>query len=241
MRDFFSEDLVGSGIQTFSLFHFLIILATVFIISLIFIYQDKLKKYQNKEIIAKIFVTILFFNMAIFYLGRFITGQWTILKDLPFQYCFITGYLFMYMIWFKKEKIFNFLYFGIFICTLIVIIWQEPMAITQYKLYHSTISHHFLLIAVAYTLVVLEYKVDFSGYFKSFIYSISVFIFAYTVNYFIGSNYMFSSTFPNYMFDLYPFLININYPAIFMLSVGIIFGLIAYLPVYFINNKKLIK
>lgn len=236
MIDFFSEELVGQGINTFSIIHLLIIVGTMFIISLIYIFRERLKTYENKEIIAKILVSVLFLNMLIYYIGRILTKQWTVLSDLPFQYCFISGYLFMYMIWFKKEKLFNFLYFGVFICTLVVVIWQKPLSITQYKLYHSIISHHLLLIALMYTLFVLEYKVDFSGYYKSFIYSTSVFIFALTVNKIIGSNYMFSKTFPDFMFDLYPFLKTINFPAIFMFIIAVLFGLIAYIPVYF--NKR---
>lgn len=237
MRDFFSENLIGEGIQTFSLSHLQIIFITFSVIGLIFIFRKQLKDYQHKELIAKVFVTILFLNMLIYYIGRLITNQWTILSDLPFQYCFISGYLFMYMIWFKKEKIFNFLYFGIFICTMIVIIWQKPLALTQYKLYHSVISHHFLLISLMYTLAVLEYKVDFSGYYKSFVYSSLVFLFAMSVNKLIGSNYMFSTTFPDYMFNLYPFLKDINYPFIFMIIVGLVFGLVAYIPVNKINEN----
>ena len=79
--------------------HLLLIAITILSIFLIYKFRDKLKKY---EIIRKIIPIILFSNMVIYIVGAIIAGIYDIKVHLPIHYCYITGFLFQYML--LKEK-----------------------------------------------------------------------------------------------------------------------------------------
>ena len=112
----------------------------------------------------------------------------------------------MYIMWFKKEKYFNMVYFCIFICSTLVIIWHDPnLGFNGYHLYLLIVSHHILALANFYTLFVLKYNVDKTGYLKATIFSLSVYGAVALITYLIGSSYIFTSGLPDLMYDIYPF------------------------------------
>lgn len=217
--------------------HLLLIIITILSIILIYKFKDKLKKYK---VIRKIIPIILFSNMVIYILGAIIAGIYDIKVHLPIHYCYITGFLFQYMLLKEKKNWYNMLYYAIFFCTITVIIFQDP-AITpdRYEFILLVLSHHFLLISSFYTMFVLDYKVDKKGYKPFIIYSVIVYTTVFILNRILGTDYIFNSTLPPWIYEILPF-VKLLPPLVWLILLSIPLLALAYIPVKF-NEKRLEK
>lgn len=184
--------------------HLLLIMVTIVSILMIYKYKDKLKKYKS---IKKVIPIILFSNMIIYIAGALLANIFDINIHLPIHYCYITGFIFMYMLINEKKSLFNMLYYAIFFCTITVIIFQDPnITYDRYEFILLVISHHFLLISSFYTLYVLEYPVDKKGYKPFFVYTIIVYLVVFIINKILGTDYIFNTSFPLFIYDYFPFI-----------------------------------
>ena len=216
------------SLTLFGPIHLLLILSTVLIIFCIYKYRDKLRKYKNTKYII---VGLLFSNMVIYILGAIIAGIYDIKVHLPIHYCYITGFAFMYMLLKNKKSWYNMLYYAIFFCTITVIIFQDPnITYDRYEFILLLISHHFLLISSFYTLYVLEYPVDKSGYKPFFIYSIIVYLSVFIINRVLGTDYIFNESLPDFIYEHFSF-VNIFPPIVWLLLLSIPLLSLAYLPI----------
>jgi len=234
MKYYFGQD--GSfSLNLFGPIHILLILATIVAIILIYKNKEILKKYY---LIKYIIGGILFANMVIFIVGAISTGQFDLKVHLPIHYCYITGFAFMYMIVMNKRNWFNWLYYAIFFCTITVIIFQDPtITYDRYEFILLVISHHFLLISCFYTLYILDYPVNKKGYKNFIIYTIIVYAIVFIINQLLNTDYIFNSTFPEFIYDYFPF-INIMPPLIWLLLLSVPLLILAYLPIKFKNSNK---
>ena len=213
--------------------HLCLILSTFLIIFGIYKYKDKLKKYKN---IKNIIVGILFANMLIYIIGALCTGNFDIKLHLPIHYCYITGFAFMYMLLKNKKSWFNMLYYAIFFCTITVILFQDPnITYDRYEFYLLVISHHFLLISSFYVLYVLEYNVDKNGYKYFLLFTLIVYEVVFVINRILGTDYIFNSSLPDFIYDYFPFL-NIVPPIIWFILLGVPLLSLAYLPIKYKNK-----
>ena len=208
--------------------HLLLIAVTFISIILIYKFRDKLKKYP---IVRKIIPIILFSNMVIYIAGAIIAGIYDIKVHLPIHYCYITGFLFQYMLLKEKTNWFNMLYYAIFFCTITVVIFQDP-AITpdRYEFILLVISHHLLLISSFYTLYVLEYPVNVKGYKPFVIYSVIVYTTVFILNRILGTDYIFNSTLPPWIYEILPFVKALP-PLAWLILLSIPLLALAYLPI----------
>jgi len=215
--------------------HLLLIIITIVFILGIYKYRDKLKNYK---IIKTIIPIILFSNMVIYISGALLIGIFDINVHLPIHYCYITGFAFMYMLIKNKEKWFNMLYYAIFFCTITVIIFQDPnITYDRYEFILLVISHHFLLISSFYTLYVLDYKVDKSGYKPFLIYTIIVYLIVFIINRILGTDYIFNSSLPPFIYDYFPF-VKLLPPIVWLTLLSIPLLTLAYLPIKYKNVDK---
>lgn len=222
------------SLTLFGPIHISLILLTILSIFLIYKFRNKLKKYKY---IRYIIVSILFLNMLTYILGALFTGIFNIYDHLPLHYCYITGFVFMYMLLIKKEKWFNFLYYAIFFCTLTVIIFQDPnITYDRYEFYLLLISHHFLLISSFYALFVLDYKVDKRGFKPFIIYTVIVYFIVFFINKLLGTDYIFNASFPDFIYDYFSF-INILPPIVWLLFLSVPLLILAYMPIKYLKNK----
>jgi len=223
------------SLKFFGLTHIILILITIISIFLIYKYKNKLRNYKN---IKYIIVGILFLNMIIYILGAVFAGIFNIQEHLPIHYCYITGFMFMYMILKEKKNWFNFLYYAIFFCTITVIIFKDPnITYDRYEFILLFISHHFLLISSFYTLYVLKYPVDKYGY-KSFaIYSAIVYLIVFMINRFLGTDYIFNTSFPDFIYEYFPF-VKLLPPLIWFILLSIPLLSLAYIPIKKLTNNK---
>ncbi len=213
--------------QFLGIIHIITILITILSIFLIYKNKSTLKNIPLDKIAA----IIIIINLIISTLGALLTNNFDIGIHLPLQYCYITGLLYSYMVFTKQEKIFNFLYYAIFFCTISVVIFQDTsVGYDRYDFILLLLSHHLLLISCFYTLVVSEYKVNLKGIKNFIIYSVIVYAIAFTFNLIFETNYIFSDSFPPFMYDILPFL-NYANPLIWMVIFSIPMVLCAYMPI----------
>jgi len=215
--------------------HVILIIITLVAIMCIYKYREKLRNYK---ILKKIIPIILFSNMIIYILGAVLSGIFDINIHLPIHYCYITGFAFMYMLIKEKKNWFNMLYYAIFFCTITVIIFQDPsITYDRYELILLVISHHFLLISSFYTLYVLQYPVNKSGYKPFIIYSVIVYTIVFIINRLLGTDYIFNEALPQFIYDYLPF-VKLCPPIVWILLLSIPLLSAAYLPIKYINKKR---
>lgn len=241
MYDFFTNK-PGLTFEIFSALHLFIIFGTIFSCLLIIRYQQLIKKSKITKIMPKVLATILFANMTIFYIAYLITGSYDINVNLPLHYCYITGYLFMYMLWFNKKNMYNFLYYSVFMCTVAVLIWADPgLSYDRIVFYQFFISHAGLLIINFYVFFIMDYPVNKMGIIQAFIYSNTLFLIMSVYNSFFNTNYILSEKYPDFLIKLYPFLDYIKYPIIVLETFGVISLVLAYLLVKYKHKINIIK
>lgn len=215
--------------------HILLILTTILAIVFIYKYKDKLKKYK---FLKYLIITILFSNMIIYILGAILTNSFDINIHLPIHYCYITGFIFMYMILKEKKNWFNMLYYAIFFCTITVIIFEDPnITYDRYEFILLVISHHFLLISNFYTLYVLDYPVNKKGYKSFFIYSIIVYAIVFIINKLIHTDYIFNESLPTFIYEEFSF-VKYMPPIFWIIIIAIPLLICAYIP---IKHKNILK
>ncbi len=203
-----------SSLQFFGVIHVLCILLTILSVFLVYKFRNKLKK---NNFIPNIIVGVLLINILVYVIGGILGGEFDKNFHIPLQYCYITGFFFIYSLLFKKEKIFNFLYYAIFFCTTSVIIFMDPGV--SYDRYHFVlliVSHHFLLVSSFYALYVLKYNVNKKGILYFFIYSSIVYTVVYIINYIFDTTYIFKESLPLFMYEYFPFINNIPTIVLFL-------------------------
>ena len=208
--------------------HLLLISITILLIIGIYKYRNKLKKYK---FIKNLIPVLLFSNMVIYITGAIAAGIFDINIHLPIHYCYITGFLFMYMLVKNKKNWFNMLYYAIFFCTITVIIFQDPtITYDRYEFILLIISHHFLLISSFYTLYVLDYPVNIKGYKPFFIYTVIVYVLVFIINQILGTDYIFNASFPEFIYEYFPFIKQLP-PLFWLLLLSVPLLTLAYLPI----------
>ena len=235
MKHFFG-DYSDFSLTFFGPIHLLLILGTFISIMSIYKYKEKLKKYK---FIKNVFVLVLLSNMIIYIVGAILTDNFDINKHIPIHYCYITGFVFMYMLKTNKKKLFNMLYYAIFFCTITVIIFQDPnVTFDRYDFYLLVISHHVLLISSFYTLYVFDYPVDKKGYKPFVIYTISVYLIVFVINQILNTDYIFNTSFPDFIYNYFSF-VKLLPPLVWLILLGIPLLYLAYLPIKHKNSKKI--
>lgn len=241
MKKFFELE---PGIFHFKLFGFWHILMTVVtIISIILIYTNREKirkwKYHDKPMRYLIAFT-MFLNMTVYYLSKIVLGTYDIRVHLPLHFCFISGYLFMFLLVINRKKMFKYVYFFSYAGPLPAIILPDLICgPDRFIFWQFFISHHFFIISSMYVLFVLDYKITRKDALKSILYANVIFGLVFIFNQVFHTNYIMTSTLPAHILKLMPFLKYFDFPIIWLELAGIIAFMIAYIPLYFWNKKKL--
>ena len=237
MEMFFSK-IYGEYFVPFGLLHIFLLIITFIPIILIYIYQDSLTNKPINKHLPKIFATILLVNQIIFYVGYLLAGNFELSKDLPLHYCYITGYLYIYMLYFNKTKMFSWLYYSVFMCTLASIIWMDiGNSYDRYIFYKFFIAHSGLFVINWYCFFVLKFPVNNKGPIYAWLYSHLVFIIMHLYNLRFDTNYVLSKQLPDFVYQTYPFVKNFDYPIFWLEIVGLIIIYIAYRVVQLNKGK----
>jgi len=236
MKDFFSHTY-GIKFIPFSNLHIFLIILTVLPVLYIYFSQNKLKNHTSKKYMAKIFAFILLLNQFIFTVGYIWSGHFDIARDLPLHYCYVTGYLYIYMLLFNKKNMYNWLYYSVFMCTTASIIWMDiGNSYDRFIFYKFFLGHSGLFIMNIYCFYILNYPVNKTGALIAWVYSNILFIVMYIYNNIFNTNYIMSKTLPAFIYDTYPWVKIIDQPIVWLELAGLLILLISYIPVYYKNR-----
>lgn len=241
MREFFIDDVVKMPFTLFGWIHFLCFIITV--IGLFYIYINRHKitnlSFRTKRIIEWVIITIMFVNMKLYYIPLLIYNRYDWKEHLPFHFCFIAGYLFMYMLLTNNKKLHRIIYFFAFMGPIPAIIWPDvKSSFDSFLFYQYFISHHFFLLSNFFLFYVYNQKLNFNDLKKAFIYANLIFMIMAIFNFIFKTNYIMSNSFPPHILDLFPFLSKVDYPFIILELVAILMLFIAYLPIYLKNKEN---
>lgn len=240
MKDFFT-DVGGTPFILFGSLHMFISIITIITAILVFAYRDKLKTFKWKENIRYILAAVLFTNMSVYYTSLIMlqTYDWKI--NLPLHFCFITGYLLIYVLVTGNKKLYSVIYFFTFVGPLPAMIWPDlKFNYDRIVFWQFIISHHFMLLSSLYVLTVLEYKICKKDIVKAYLFGNVIIIVMAIFNGIFKTNYIMMGELPAQIYRIYPF---VKYmPPIFWLELVALGAIaIAYVPAYLINRSESIK
>lgn len=239
MKEFFLDQNPSYQFQLFQPLHLFLIFFTLFILLLIGKNKKKIYKLNEntKKIIKNIILIILFSNMTIYYLSKIVYNVYDITNNLPLHFCFISGYLFMITYTFKLDKLMDFIIFFVFIGPIPAIIYPDLLStFDSFVFYQYIISHHFFMIGGLFLYYAYYRELNKKHLKTSLILTFIILLITNIINKILGSNYIFSNTYPQHMLDLYPSLSLFN-PTIMVPLLGILMINL----IYFILNLSFFK
>lgn len=211
---------------------------TVLAAVLLYLNRDRLKHWKHKEHFRYIMAAVFFVNMLFLYLFFILRGVYTWKLHLPLHLCFISGYLFMFVLVTNNKKLFKAVYFFTWVGPLPAMIWPNtPMRVDRFLSYQFVISHHILLLMGLYCLFVLDYKIVRKDILKAFLLGNIIFVSVFLFNLAFGTNYIMTTTLPPHILALFPFLRYLNIPILWLELCGIAMMFIAYLPAKLVNRS----
>ncbi len=239
-KNFFLDETDNvDKLNLFTLPHILLLVLTAAAAVLLYLNRDRLKQWRHKESLRYIMAAVFFVNMLALYLFFILKGVYTWKLHLPLHLCFISGYLFMYVLVTGNRKLFKAVYFFTWVGPLPAMIWPNtPTRLDRFLSYQFFISHHLLLLMGLYCLFVLEYKIERRDIGKAFLLGNIIFIAVFIFNQLFGTNYIMTTTLPPHIIKLFPFLKYLNIPILWLELCGIAMMFLAYLPAMLVNHKS---
>ena len=244
MKEFVVDEIPGISFNLFSITH--LICLSILVIGLILIYFNR-HRIENISKPTKTKIKILM--ISIWLLNRFIYvgsymyfGIYDWKENLPLHFCFVTGYLFIIAIIFKKKNLLKIVYFFAFMGPFTATIWPDLKSSFDYLIFYEFfISHHLFVLFMFFILYMENIRIVKNDLYKGIFWANVLFLGAFIFNNYFGTNYIMSEELPDHILTLYPFLENINYPIIILELTGLVVIFLSYIPVYLRNkeNKRL--
>ncbi len=232
--EFFSSS-TGVPFVLFGPLYFALLAAVVVLSLYMYKIREKLRRFKYNKILSYLFAGILFANMTIYYVSLMAIGEYNVKKHLPLEFCFITGYILMYILITNNKN--NF-FTTLFYCTLIgplpaMIFPNLSGSYDRFIFYQFIISHHFMLLVSFYCIIVFEYKVEAKSAMKAFLYGNILFISVSILNTLWGSNYIMQQKLPDHIIKMFPFVTYFDYPFFWLEACG----LLMLMPGVWLANK----
>lgn len=242
IREFFRNDHPFVAYKPFGFIHIICILFVVLTLILIYINRNKISnlKEKTKRKILVVTATIMLINMIIYNIAPHIFGYFNYKIHLPFQLCFISGYMFMYGIFFKNENILKITFFLSFIGPIPAILWPDlPSTFDDFNFWKYFISHHIFICASFFSYYALNYKITKKDLLNVIIVTQLMILIMMPFNIIFDMNYIYSSQIPANIIEMYPFLKHII-PIFAIEAIGLLIFTLLYKLVK-IRNKELLK
>ncbi len=237
LKEFFVNESPKFLFKQFGLIHNIFIIIPIIGLILIYINRNKIYKTLKKKSkkILKIIAIILLLNMIIFTVGFLYYGVFDYKKHLPFHLCFIANYMFMYGILCEKEWILKYTIFLCFIGPIPAILWPDFIStIDNFEWWQYVLSHHLFILSSFFSYYALNYKIEKKDFIKTFVLTNFLMLIMYPFNLLFDTNYIFSTSIPDNVMALYPWLKYFP-PMITLEVVGLIISASLY---YFIFQKR---
>jgi hypothetical integral membrane protein (TIGR02206 family) len=240
IKEFFVDDIVGIPFKIFDVTHLSLLTILIFGLYLLYTNREKLSNMDPsiKRNISLILISIMFINMTIYYSKLVYYQDYTWKVHLPFHFCFISGYLYMYSVLFEKKDIYKIIYFFAFMGPLPAVVFPDlRSSFDAFIFYQYFISHHFFILASMFTFYAYKIEITNKDALKSYLSAILIFISMFFFNNVFGTNYIMQRQLPDHIIRLFPFLTRINNPILLLFVSGTLIFTLAYIPIYY-NNKN---
>ncbi len=217
----FFSDTTGVPFVVFGPLHLFLLAFVIIGIFLIYHFRKTLRKFKYNYLLRYLFAAVLFANMTIYYGSMMVMGTYDVKKHLPLEFCFITGYLFMYLLITQNRKMYRVIYFFTIMGPLPAMLWPNLSgSYDRFIFYQFFISHHVMMLMSFYTLIVFEYRVSAKDTFRAFGWSLALFGSVYCINLTFGTNYIMQNKLPDTVLNLYPFLRSFDVPIFWLVLCG---------------------
>ena len=230
IREFFRNDNPFIPFKEFGFIHCLCISLVIIVLIIIYLNRNKISAMNDKikKIILKSAAILMLINMIIYNIAPHLFGYFDYKIHLPFQLCFISGYMFMYGILFNQEWILKYTLFLSFIGPIPAILWPDmPSTIDDFNFWKYFISHHIFICASFFSYFALNYRITIKDIIKAFIFTNCLVLIMMPFNYLFRMNYIYSSEIPANIRTLYPFIENLP-PFLTIEVTGLIIAILLY-------------
>ncbi len=227
MREFFLDENIIYPFKLFGRVHIGCILFALLGLIMVYLKRDDIKKIPIKyhKKIKRVFFWILFLNMTIYYSSKVYYGVYDWKVHLPLHICFISGILFMIYLLKPNRKFFKVIFPFVFVGPLPAIIYPELTSSFDYFVFYQYfISHHIFMIFGLFIFYLDDYKVHFEHLVKSLILGNGIFITMTIFNKVFNTNYIMSTTLPDHILKIYPYLASVWPPLLLeMVAISVLF------------------
>ncbi len=240
---FFSEK-GGEQMTLFGPLHWILTLVVIAGVVLLYHYREPLRNMslKTKKIISWTCSIILFVNMTVYYVGLMLVGEYSVKRHLPIEFCFITGYLLMYILISNNRRLYRIVFYYTIIGPMPAMIWPNVSGVgTRYIFYQFIISHHFMILVSFYLLIVRRYHVYARDTVPALACGLIVFTAVYILNINWGTNYIMSAGLPKHMLELYPILAYFDSPFFWLVLCGAAFLAIGVLISWLLQGRPKLK
>ncbi|MEM9547044.1 MAG: TIGR02206 family membrane protein [Bacteroidota bacterium] len=167
----------------------------VSILMLIFIYFAKYRLNGRAQVL---FGTALAIIPPLCVISRMIfttmEGTFSIQEELPFHLCRLLAFMLPFVIYYKNQKWFGITYFFTMVGTLQALLTPDlPQAAPHYSYTLYWILHGVLIYLPVYCIVVFGLEIGKKDFINAVIAGNVYLIFTLIINYFLGSNYFYTS------------------------------------------------
>jgi hypothetical integral membrane protein (TIGR02206 family) len=200
MTDFFVFDDTYIPVVYFSTSHWVILAVISLTIAFLYVFRMQIKKNNN----AKYFRFGLAFMLIIFelalYVWYFTYDNWSIKSSLPLQLCLLTTILSIIMLLNKNYRIYEFTYFTGIGGAIQALITPAGLlsGFPHFTFYYFFVGHAGIITACLFMTWILEYRPYLRSIWRTFFIGNIYMAFVGSINWLIGSNYMFLAHKPSY-------------------------------------------
>lgn len=238
--DFFSNT---PGMELSAIHQIFAIVSTIVIISVIFLYKDKIRNSKYEKFIRISFIVFLLALEAGFKIWTFYYNGFEIFELINLDLCYMTLLLSSIMMLTKSETLYKYIWFwmgGPLISLLIPDMGVYTFGPDRFRYYHFFMVHAGSIISFSYMYSVFGYRTYFKDFLKSAALLFGVAMIAIMMNNIFDLNYMFLSYPPTSSTPLdivkdSPYLIYVAFTISFAFSYMF---LVFYLPFYLYRKLK---
>lgn len=224
--------------MAFSIMHWYpILLVTIFMMSYTFLAR---KYLSDREQV--LFGTSLAIIPALCVLSRMVftsmEGTFSVDKELPFHLCRLLAFILPFVMYYKNRKWFGITYFFTLVGTLQALLTPDlPQAAPHYSYTSYWILHGVLIYLPIYCIVVYKFTITKKDFINAVIAGNIYLLLTLIVNYFLGSNYFYTSHKPPSA-SLLDFLGPWPWYILSVELLTIVLFVLAWMPFWFSSRKQ---
>lgn len=237
---FFSLEPGLFSFQLFGRLHWFLILGTVLVILLIARYREQLRLWKWHDRPIRVGGALLLLaNMLVYYGSEIIKGTYDYHIHLPLHFCFISGFLFQYVLWKGDRRLYRSVYFFAFAGPLPAILLPEmACGVDRFIFWQYIISHHVFLILSMYVLLVLKYEVRPLDAGRAFLFANLIFAAVFVFNQVFDTNYIMTDALPPHVLEAMPFLYRFYVPALLLELAALLAAGVGMLPLRLLRERS---